>query len=79
MVGCTQMLKYVGKRILTSIVTIWAVITIVFFLVKIIMPGGPFEGEKITAEMKEVLNEKYGLDKPVGEQYVIYMQAFIKR
>ena len=39
------MLKYVGKRILTSIVTIWAVITIVFFLVRI-MPGGPFEGEK---------------------------------
>ena len=44
------MLKYIGKRILTSIVTIWAVITIVFFLVRI-MPGGPFEGEKITAEM----------------------------
>ena len=54
------MLKYIGKRILTSIVTIWAVITIVFFLVRI-MPGGPFEGEKITAEMKQVLNEKYGL------------------
>ena len=53
------MLKYIGKRILTSIVTIWAVITIVFFLVRI-MPGGPFEGEKITAEMKQVLNEKYG-------------------
>ena len=71
------MLKYVGKRILTSIVTIWAVITIVFFLVRI-MPGGPFEGEKITAEMKEVLNEKYGLDKPVGEQYVIYMKGLLK-
>ena len=68
--GCTQMLKYIGKRILTSIVTIWAVITIVFFLVRI-MPGGPFEGEKITAEMKQVLNEKYGLDKPIGEQYII--------
>ena len=71
------MLKYIGKRILTSIVTIWAVITIVFFLVRI-MPGGPFEGEKITAEMKEVLNEKYGLDKPVGEQYVIYMKGLLK-
>ena len=71
------MLKYIGKRILTSIVTIWAVITIVFFLVRI-MPGGPFEGEKITAEMKEVLNEKYGLDKPMGEQYVIYMKGLLK-
>ena len=71
------MLKYIGKRILTSIVTIWAVITIVFFLVRI-MPGGPFEGEKITAEMKQVLNEKYGLDKPIGEQYIIYMKGLLK-
>lgn len=71
------MLKYIGKRVLTSIVTIWAVITIVFFLVRM-MPGGPFEGEKITAEMKAVLNEKYGLDKPVGEQYTIYMKNLLK-
>ena len=42
------------------------------------MPGGPFEGEKITAEMKQVLNEKYGLDKPIGEQYIIYMKGLLK-
>lgn len=71
------MLKYIVKRLLTSIVTIWAVITIVFFLVRI-MPGGPFESEKITPQMKEVLNEKYGLDKPVGEQYTIYMKNLVK-
>lgn len=71
------MLKYIVKRVLTSIITIWAVVTIVFFLVRM-MPGGPFEGEKITAEMKAVLNEKYGLDKPVGEQYTIYMKNLLK-
>lgn len=71
------MLKYIFKRILTSIITIWAVITIVFFLVRI-MPGGPFEGEKITAEMKEVLNEKYGLDKPMSEQYILYMKNLLQ-
>lgn len=71
------MLKYIVKRILTSIVTIWAVITIVFFLVRM-MPGSPFAGEKITAEMQEVLNEKYGLDKPIGEQYIIYMKNLLK-
>lgn len=71
------MLKYIVKRVLTSILTIWAVVTIVFFLVRM-MPGGPFEGEKITAEMKAVLNEKYGLDKPVGEQYTIYMKNLLK-
>ncbi len=71
------MVKYIGKRLLTSIITIWAVVTIVFFLVRL-MPGGPFDGEKITPEMKAQLNEKYGLDKPVGEQYTMYMKNLLK-
>lgn len=71
------MVKYIGKRLLTSIITVWAVVTIVFFLVRL-MPGGPFDGEKTTPEMKAQLNEKYGLDKPVGEQYVIYMKNLLK-
>ena len=71
------MVKYIGKRLLTSLITIWAVVTIVFFLVRM-MPGGPFDGEKITPEMKAQLNEKYGLDKPVGEQYTIYMSNLLK-
>lgn len=71
------MVKYIGKRLLTSIITVWAVITIVFFLVRM-MPGGPFDGEKITPEMKAQLNEKYGLDKPVGEQYTLYMKNLLK-
>ena len=71
------MVKYIGKRLLSSIITIWAVVTIVFFLVRM-MPGGPFDGEKITPEMKAQLNEKYGLDKPVAEQYEIYMKNLLK-
>lgn len=71
------MVKYIGKRLITSLITIWAVVTIVFFLVRI-MPGGPFDGEKTTPEMKALLNEKYGLDKPVGEQYKIYMTNLLK-
>lgn len=71
------MVKYIGKRLLTSIVTVWAVVTIVFFLVRM-MPGGPFDGEKITPDMKAQLNEKYGLDKPVGEQYTMYMKNLLK-
>lgn len=69
--------KYIGKRIFTSILTIWAVVTITFFLVRA-MPGGPFDGEKITPEMKALLNEKYGLDKPLSEQYAIYMKNLLK-
>lgn len=71
------MVKYIGKRLLSSIITIWAVVTIVFFLVRM-MPGGPFDGEKTTPEIKAQLNEKYGLDKPVGEQYKIYMKNLLK-
>ena len=71
------MVKYIGKRLLTSLITVWAVVTIVFFLVRL-MPGGPFDGEKTTPEMKAQLNEKYGLDKPVGEQYAIYMKNLLK-
>lgn len=71
------MVKYIGKRLLTSIITIWAVVTIVFFLVRM-MPGGPFDGEKITPEMKAQLNEKYGLDKPVSEQYETYIKNLVK-
>lgn len=71
------MLKYIGKRVFTSILTIWVVVTLTFFLVRA-MPGGPFDGEKITAEMKAVLNEKYGLDKPLSEQYAIYMKSLLK-
>lgn len=71
------MAKYIGQRILISIVTIWVVVTITFFLVRL-MPGGPFDGEKMTAEAKAILNEKYGLDKPLSEQYKMYMGNLLK-
>lgn len=71
------MLKYILKRVFSSIVTIFVVITITFFLMRL-MPGGPFDGEKMTPEIQANLNEKYGLDKPLGEQYVTYMGNLLK-
>ena len=71
------MVKYIGKRVFLSLITIWAVITIVFFLVRM-MPGGPFDGEKVTPETKAQLNEKYGLDKPSSEQYRLYITGLVK-
>ena len=71
------MLKYITKRILTSIVTIWAVITISFFLIKI-MPGGPFNSDKMTPEIRANLEAKYGLDKPLAEQYTMYLSNLLK-
>ena len=67
------MLKYVVKRIALAIVTIWAVATLTFFLMNMV-PGGPFLSEKaISPQATAALEAKYGLDKPLGEQYVTYI------
>lgn len=71
------MTKYIIKRIFSSIITIFAVVTITFFLMRL-MPGGPFDSEKMTPEIKANLNEKYGLDKPLGEQYVNYLGNLVQ-
>lgn len=71
------MVKYIGKRVFSSILTIWVVVTLTFFLMRA-MPGGPFTGEKMTPEIKANLEEKYGLDKPLGEQYTMYMKNLLK-
>ena len=67
------MLKYIAKRIGLAIVTIWAVATLTFFLMNLV-PGGPFLSEKaVSPQALAALEAKYGLDKPLFEQYVTYM------
>ncbi len=70
-------LLYVLKRILLAIFTVWVVITITFFVMRAV-PGGPFSGEKaITAAAQAALEEKYGLDKPLWQQYVTYLKDIV--
>lgn len=67
------MAKYIVKRILLAIVTIWAVATLTFFLMNMV-PGGPFLSEKaISPQATAALEAKYGLDKPIGQRYLTYM------
>ena len=67
------MLKYIAKRIGLAIVTIWAVATITFFLMNMV-PGGPFLSEKaISPQATASLEAKYGLDKPLFQQYLTYI------
>ena len=67
------MLKYILKRILLAIVTIWAVATLTFFLMNMV-PGGPFLSEKaISPQATAALEAKYGLDKPLWQRYLTYM------
>lgn len=67
------MVKYTAKRIGLAIITIWVVATITFFLMNMV-PGGPFLSEKaISPKAQAALEAKYGLDKPLSEQYITYL------
>lgn len=67
------MFKYIVKRIILGIVTIWAVATLTFFLMNMV-PGGPFLSEKaISPQATAALEAKYGLDKPMSQRYFTYM------
>ena len=67
------MAKYVVKRVLLAILTIFIVSAITFFSMYAI-PGGPFSSEKaLSPAVMAALEARYGLDKPVPVQYVNYM------
>ncbi len=70
------MFKYVVKRVLIAIVSMFLLITITFFLMHTI-PGGPFsagEQKNLNPEVLEVIRAKYGLDLPVHEQFINYVK-----
>lgn len=72
------MAKYILKRIATSIITLWAVITITFFMLRL-LPGGPFTGERnIPEAIMQNLEVKYGLDKPLFEQYGLCLKNLLQ-
>ena len=68
------MARYVVKRLILAVVTIFIVCAITFFAMNAI-PGGPFNAEKAPSpEVQKVLEKRYHLDKPVGTQFVLYMR-----
>lgn len=70
---------YILKRVLLALFTIFLVITITFFAMKAV-PGGPFLSEKaISAEAQAALEAKYGLDKPLMEQYYTYVKDIVTK
>ena len=67
------MYSYIGKKIISSLITLLIVITVVFFMLRAI-PGGPFTREKPLPEAtRERLEEAYGLNEPLIMQYFIYL------
>ena len=72
------MLKYTLGRILSGLVTIWFIATATFLAMHAV-PGDPLMNEKATTpEIRENLARKYGLDKPIAEQYVIYLGNMVQ-
>ena len=72
------MLNYAFKRILTIIPTLFAIITLTFFLMRI-APGGPFDEERpLAPAVLENIQASYGLNKPLIEQYFIYIGKLLQ-
>lgn len=67
--------KYLTKRFIMSILTIWVIISITFVLMHSV-PGNPFanENKRIPEKIYQNLLKKYGLDKPLSEQYLVYLK-----
>ena len=69
--------KYIVKRILLAVLTVFIICAITFFLMHAV-PGGPFNREKALSEATiAALNSRYNLDKPVAEQFLLYMKNLL--
>lgn len=72
------MIRYIGKRLIFMVITLFLIVTATFFLMQAV-PGGPFTAEKnVPPEILESLKEHYGINKPVSQQYVDYLGRVIK-
>lgn len=71
-----MMLKYIGKRVVIAVGTVFILATLTFFLMKL-LPGDPFFNDKVAKEIQEKQRIYYGLDKPVAQQYATYMKNLL--
>lgn len=68
---------YILQRLGMMLVTLWAIVTLTFFLMHAV-PGGPFVSERMLApEIAAALNAKFGLDQPIWVQYLNYLRGIV--
>ena len=71
------MLLYVLRRLLTAIPTMFVIVTLAFFLIRV-APGGPFNQERgLSPEIKANLEAQFGLNDPLWLQYVNYLKNLL--
>jgi peptide/nickel transport system permease protein len=71
---------FVGRRLLHSVFVLWAVVTILFLMFRL-MPGNPlaaYISETLTADQQALIVEQFGLHRPLWEQYVIYLGNLVQ-
>lgn len=69
------MIRYIGKRLLYGLLVVLGVVTLVFFLFNI-LPGDPARmmlGQRADEESIDIIKRDLGLDRPVGQQFVGYL------
>lgn len=70
-------LRFIRLRIVYMIITLWAIVTLTFFLMNF-LPGTPYNNrDRLTPAQLQVLDEKYGLNQPLGQRYVTYINNLL--
>lgn len=72
------MIQYILRRVATTIPTLFLIVTIAFFLIRL-APGGPFDLERpLDPRIMENINKIYGLDQPLHIQYGMYLKGLLR-
>ncbi|MCG8596362.1 MAG: ABC transporter permease subunit, partial [Kiloniellales bacterium] len=72
------MLSYAARRFFGAVPTLFIIVTVAFFLIRV-APGGPFDLERpLEAKVMENLNRIYQLDKPLWHQYLLYLESLLR-
>jgi oligopeptide transport system permease protein len=71
-----RLTRYVLKRVFSTILTLFVVASLTFLLMNII-PGGPFNTERASKKTIALMEKKYGLDKPLFDQYLLYLNRLV--
>ena len=72
------MTRLIVSRILQAVPTLWVIATLTFFMTRY-APGGPFDAERaIPEEIKVKLERHFGLDQPLLDQYILYLQNLLR-
>ena len=67
------MFRFIGRRLLVAVPTLFLVVTLAFFMMRA-APGGPFDMDrKLSPEIEQNVLARYGMNRPLGEQYLSYL------